>query len=137
MAILGGDILEITYNHPTLGVGSLKVKADEDATVNRGGFRTSDDEGMITSDGELILVKTRKPWKYTSGPIAWDMTEKDEQDKLNKLSESNVQAIWTIQHISGAIFKGRGIPVGEQEGSFKNATVGLTLMGSGVLEKIS
>jgi hypothetical protein len=137
MAIVGGDTLEITYNHPTIGSGALKVKADEDATMQRGGFRTADDEALITADGEMIVTKTRKPWKYTSGPIAWNITEKDEQDKLAKLAESSVAAVWTIQHISGAIFKGTGYPVGEQEGSLKGATVGLVLQGGGKLEKIS
>jgi hypothetical protein len=137
MAFIGGDILEITYNHPVIGIGCLKVKADEDATIVRGGFRTSDDEKMITAQGEFIVIQSRKPWKYTSGPVAWDVTEKDEQDKLNQLSESTVPATWTIQHVSGAIFKGTGHVVGDTEGKFKDATVSLVLMGGGKLEKIS
>ena len=133
----GGDVLEIGYNHPVIGSGKLFVKADEDATIHRGGYMSEEDRSAITGDGQFIDSMKRQRPRYESGPVAWDMTDVDEQDKLIKLQESPVLADWTIQHISGAIFAGKGKPVGELPGNLKAATLGLNLEFEGRLEKIS
>ena len=44
MAATGGDILEITFNHPTLGSGTIYPKSGEDSTLITGGFRSEDED---------------------------------------------------------------------------------------------
>ena len=54
MAYSGGDTLNITYNHPTIGSGTLFCKAAEDGTIDVGGIRTADDENNVTGDGQML-----------------------------------------------------------------------------------
>ena len=137
MAFNGGDTIEITYNHPTVGSGSLFCKAQEDGIIKRGGYNSQDDDGMITGDGQRIDSIQRFPWSYEAPPIAWDMTNQDEQNKLMLMAESPVEGDWTIQNISGAIFAGTGKPVGEIPGNTNSVQVILKLAGSGRLKEIS
>jgi hypothetical protein len=51
----GGDIIEITFNHPSIGSGTLFPKAGEDSTYNTGGFRSADDDNMIDGAGNMIF----------------------------------------------------------------------------------
>jgi hypothetical protein len=133
----GGDILEITYNHPTVGSGSLFCKAAEDGTLKRGGYQSVDDDANITGDGRRIDQINRVPWSFEAPPIAWDMTNVDEQDKLVEMAGSPLEANWTINVVNGAIYGGTGKPVGEIPGNTNNAQVTLKLSGSGKLKKIS
>lgn len=137
MSYIGGDILEITYNHPTLGSGTIFVKSNEDSTLNSGGYRSNDDNNMITGDGQMIDHINRVRWSYESAPVAWDMTDKNEVEKLAAMAASPVLADWTITHISGAIWGGKGKPVGDVNGATNTAQVTLKLAGSGVLKRIS
>ena len=59
MATTGGDILEVTYSHPTLGQGAFFPKANEGNTFDPGGFRNNDDVNQIDGAGELIVQKNR------------------------------------------------------------------------------
>ena len=54
MSVIGGDILEITFNHPTLGSGIIFPKAAEDSTFDLGGFRSNDDAAGVDGSGEMI-----------------------------------------------------------------------------------
>ena len=36
MAVVGGDIVELTFNHPTLGSGIIFPKSAEDSTFDLG-----------------------------------------------------------------------------------------------------
>ena len=51
---VGGDITEITYNHPTIGSGVFYPKAAEDNTFDTGGLRSDDDANMIDGAGNMI-----------------------------------------------------------------------------------
>jgi hypothetical protein len=62
MAFVGGDLIEITYNHPTLGSGTLFPKSSEDTTINLGGFRGADDANMVTGAGENIRQLNNSRW---------------------------------------------------------------------------
>ena len=54
MAAVGGDITEITYNHPDLGSGGLYPKAGEDTSYFVGGVVTGSDANMIDGGGNTI-----------------------------------------------------------------------------------
>jgi hypothetical protein len=135
--MVGGDIIEITYNHSILGSGTIFCKSAEDGTVDFGGFRAADDDAMITGSGKLIDQINRVRASFESPPIAWDMTDKNELLQLSKMSESPVLADWTITSISGAIFGGKGKPVGDIKGNTNTAQIPLKLAFEGRLEKIA
>jgi len=118
----GGDILEITYTHPTLGGGTLYCKAAEDGTVDIGGFRTNDDENSVTGDGQMIQQMNRVLGSFETPPIAWDMTDVDELARLSELAASPVLADWTIAVQNDTIWGGTGKPVGDIKG---NSNTGL------------
>ncbi len=137
MAFTGGDITEITYNHEDLGSGTIFCKANEDGTIDRGGYRSNDDQNAITGDGQMIDQMNRVRASVETPPIAWDMTDRDELDKLTLMAGSPKLADWTITHISGAIWAGKGKPVGDIQGSTNSAQVGLTIHFQDKLKKIS
>ena len=137
MSYVGGDIIEITYQHPVVGSGTLFCKGSEDGTLDPGGYRSADDAAMITGDGVKIRQINRAAWSFECPPIAWDMTDKDELAKLSALAGSPVEANWTITSISGAIWAGKGNPVGDIQGNTNTSQIPLKLSGSGILEKQS
>jgi hypothetical protein len=132
----GGDLLEISYKHPTLGSGVLFPKSSEDGTVDPGGYRSNDDANMITGDGQMIDQVNRVRWSF-EGTVGWDMAVQDELDQMRKLSASSVQADWTITHINGTIWGGKGKPVGDIQGNTNTAQMPLKIAGGGQLTKIS
>ncbi len=127
MAFTGGDFTEATYNHEDLGSGTIFFKANEDGTVDLGGYRSNDDQNAITGDGQIIDQMNRVRASIETPPVAWDMLERDELNALTLMAESPKKADWTLTHISGAIFAGKGKPVGDVQGSTNAANVGLTL----------
>lgn len=136
MAITGGDVFELTYNHPTLGSGSLFVKAGEDTTFNTGGFRTEDDMNAVAGNGQSIVKKNRMRWAF-EGPVAWNMVTTNEIAVLSSLAGDTEDAQWTISHINGSIWSGLGTVVGEIPGSGQDATITLKISGGGQLTKIA
>lgn len=132
----GGDILEITYNHPTLGDGTIFAKANEDSTFDLGGFRSNDDADMVDGSGTMIDQINRKRWKF-SVVVAWDMNSANELEKIADLSGSAVQADWTFESVNGTVWGGQGKPVGDYEGNGNNPTFTLLVSGGGKLKKIS
>lgn len=132
---VGGDILEITFNHPTIGTATFYPKSAEDSTFDLGGFRSNDDANMIDGAGNMIDQINRVRWSFES-PIAWDMNSREDLSKLNALAGSPVLADWTISHINGTVWGGKGKPVGDVQGNGNAATSTLKISGSGVLKKI-
>lgn len=137
MTFVGGDILEITYNHPVIGSGTIFCKANEDGTLDPGGFRSNDDQNSITGDGRLIDQLNRVRGSFETPPIAWDMTDQDELEKLSNMTESPILGDWTISSISGAVWGGRGKPVGDIQGNTNTAQITLKLAFEGKLTKIT
>ena len=68
MARVGGDITEISFNHPTIGSGVLYPKSGEEFNYDLGGIRTDDDAKGTTGDGQSIKKMTRNRWMI-EGPI--------------------------------------------------------------------
>ena len=105
---VSGDIKEITFNHPSLGSGTFKPIAGEDATFDLGGRRTLD-EDVITSDGEKINKISMMPWKYES-PVRWAASTGLDLEKLIALSGSPEDADWTFELMDETIYGGKGRP---------------------------
>lgn len=135
MTFVAGDIRELTYNHPELGSGTLFSKSGEDFTIDEGGKRSNDDDNAMAG-GQRIDTMNEIPWS-AEGTVAWDATGQDELHQLTLMTGSPIEATWTVEHISGAIYQGSGKPVGDIKGNLNTAMVALKLAGSGKLEKIS
>lgn len=132
----GGDILELTYNHPTLGAGRFSPKANEDSTFDKGGFRRSDDASMIDGSGQPINQLNRVRWSAEM-TVAIDNSENvDAADQLRALAASPVDADWTITHINGKIYAGKGAPVGDIQPNMNAGTLSIKIAGGGTLEVI-
>lgn len=135
MAVTGGDILEITFNNPTIGTGRFFAKAAEDSTFNLGGFRGDDDKNGIDGGGRNIRKINAVRWGFEV-LVSWDMNIDNELQKLIDLSKEQTESDWTINHINGTTWSGKGSPVGETDGNGNASTFTLKVSGGGVLKKI-
>lgn len=131
----GGDILEISYKHPTLGSGTWNPKSSEDGTLDPGGSRSNDDANMITGNGQMIDQINRVRWSF-EGVVAWDQAVSDELEQARKLAASPVLSDWTITHANGTIWGGKGKPVGDIKGNTNTTQMSIKLSGGGILTKI-
>lgn len=134
MGAVGGDILEIAFNHP-IGSGTVFPKANEASSMNTGGFRSDDSDDGVDGSGQMIDKQTRKRWSAES-VVAWDNNSRKDLEKMVLLAESPVQATFTISMVSGAVYKATGKPVGDLVGDSLNATFPLKLAGGGKAKKI-
>jgi hypothetical protein len=133
--VISGDILEITYNHPTKGSGVIYPKSGEDGTVDLGGFRGNDDAQQIDGGGRNIRQLNRNRWKVEA-PVSWDNVNSLELEKVVALAGDPEEADWTVTLISGTVYGGKGAPVGDVAGNTNAGTFTLTLAGGGNLKKI-
>ena len=131
---VGGDIREVTFNHPTIGSGVLYPKAAEDNTFDLGGFNSTDDQNMIDGGGNMIDQLNRKRWKV-GVVIANDTTTKLDLEKIEAMAASPVQADWTFTCPDGSVYVGTGKPVGDKELNINQSTFALTVSGGGKLKK--
>lgn len=136
MSVIGGDLLEITYNHPTEGSGVLYPKSAEGSTFDTGGFVNNDDANGIDGGGRAIFQKNRVRWSLES-TVSWDMNVSNEAVKMKALMQSPVDATWTVSHANGTVWQGKGQPVGDIQPDGNEATFTLKIAGGGLLEKIS
>ncbi len=132
---VGGDIREITFNHPTLGNGIIYAKSAEDSTYDLGGLRGNDDDNMLDGAGNNIRQLNMARWSFET-TIAWDMNNRKDLEKLVALAGDPVEADWTISHINGTIYGGKGSPVGDMKGNGNAATFSLKIAGGGGLKAI-
>jgi hypothetical protein len=131
----GGDILEITCNHPVLGSFKFATKSNESYTIDPGGFRSNDDANMVTGDGQFIDQVNRVRWSF-EGPIQADFLSGNELENLPLLAESGELATWTFVMISGVTMRGKGKHVGDIQVDSNNAQLTVKLAGGGKLEKL-
>lgn len=136
MSITGGDILELTYNHPTLGSGVIYPKAAEGNTLDLGGFRGNDDANSLDGGGRNIRQLNRNRWMAEFTP-SWDMNISLELEKMGALAGHPIEATWTIQHINGSIYAGTGSPVGDLQADTNASTFKLKISGGNQLKKIA
>lgn len=135
MAVVAGDLLEITYNHPTLGNGVWAPKSAEDFTFDPGGFRTNDDANNVDGQGRSINQLNRVKWS-AEGTVTWDMNSVNEMDQASALSGDPVDADWTFTHINGTVWAGKGRPVGDINGNSNAGTMDIKISGGQKLTKI-
>lgn len=132
---VGGDITEVTFNHPTIGSGVLLPKAGEDSTYDLGGFRSNDDASGIDGGGNAIDQMNRVRWSFEV-PIANDMLVNQEAEKLVEMASSPVPATWTFTNINGSVYGGKGKPVGDIQPNGNTSILNLKVAGGGILKRI-
>jgi len=135
MSYVGGDITEVTWNHPTLGSGVIQIKASEDNTYDLGGPRNNDDDSQITGSGLKIWQKNMKGPSVNLPNVAWDMNVGLDYEKIVALAADPEPAEWTFSHINNSIYGMTGAPVGDLVGNVNSATFPLKIAGGGKLEK--
>lgn len=137
MSSIGGDISEVTWNHPTLGTGRFAPKSGEDSSYVLGGLTTDDDENGVDGQGQPIYTMTRQRPSFDV-VVAWDMNNDLTLEKAQALAESPIETDWTITNAaSGVVYGMKGKPVGTLTGNGKNATFPLKVAGGGKLKKIA
>jgi hypothetical protein len=65
------------------------------------------------------------------------MVDQDELDILSQMAASPILADWTITSISGAIYGGKGKPVGDIQGNMNTAQATLKIAFSGEVKRLS
>lgn len=133
---VGGDLIEITYNHPTIGTGTWFGKSGEDTTFDPGGIRTADDANNVDGGGRNIRKLNRVQWSF-EGTVSWDGNVANELEQAEALSADPVEADYTISMINGTIWKGKGSPVGDVKANGNAATMAVKLAGGAKMKKIS
>lgn len=131
----GGDILEVTYNHPTLGSGVFYPKSGEDNTFDPGGIRTTSDANMIDGSGNPIYQQNRVRGFFEI-VIANDFNTQDTAKVLADLAADPVPAEWAFSSINGTTYSGSGKVVGDIQPNLNQATMTLRVEG-GVFRKTS
>lgn len=132
---IGGDIVELVCKHPTLGESRYQVKANETFNVDTGGLRSNDDANMVSGGGEMIdQINRIRP--SMEGPVVVDFISGNELNNLTALAASPDQGTWTLSHISGAVYKMKGKPVGDLVADSNTAQMPLKIAGSGRMEQL-
>lgn len=135
MAVVAGDILEITYNNDNKGSGRFFAKAAEDSEFVLGGYKVDDDENAIDGGGRNIKKMNMVKPSF-SVLVSWDMNTDNEMQKLQDLSSEPLDSDWTISHSNGSTWSMKGSPVGDIKGNGNAGTFTLKVSGGGVLKKI-
>lgn len=125
---VGGDILEVTYNHPTLGSGTLFPKSSEDNMYDLGGFRSKDEASGIDGGGSPIDVMNQVRG-FFEAVVANDMNTNKELEAVSALAASPVPATWTFSVVNGKSYTGSGKPVGDLSGNINQGTFKLKVSG--------
>lgn len=136
MGFVGGNITELTCNHPTEGSVVLQVKAAEDNTYDLGGVRGNDDANFVTGNGTTIRSLNMRGWRVNV-TVAWDMNTQLDLQKVVRMAGSPLEGDWTITSINGSIYGGKGSPLGDLSANVNNATFPMVIGGGGELKKIA
>lgn len=123
----GGDITEVTYNHPTFGQGVIYPKAGEDSTYNTGGFESADNDDGIDGGGTPIdtLNRTRAFFKV----VAVNDMDVKTFETVKNLAGSPVPTTWTFTNANGHVYKITGKPVGALEANSNTSVFDLKVAG--------
>lgn len=135
MAVVGGQITEITYNHPTLGTGRLFPPTSASATIDLGGIRVDDSDEGVDGGGRMIKQMRAKRWSVEV-EVSNDMNNAKEAEAVNALMASSEDADWTFSHINGTIYTGKGCPVGDVQADAMEAKFTLKVAGGGKLGQL-
>lgn len=133
----GGDIIEVTVNHPTLGTGIFKIKSNESSTLDLGGIRKNDDANQISTDGTtMIRQMNMTAWSAEFTVINDTSAPVPAAELVCALMESPEEGDYTIALINGIVYGGQGSPVGDNQPDANTSTFTMKINGAGKLKKI-
>jgi len=137
MGYIGGQLTQITFNHPTLGTGTFAPKSSDDSTINLGGIRSDSGVTDIAGDGTAIRKMNLHRWMVDT-TVAFDSTAmaKSGLSILSALAADAKEAVWKFTHISGSVYSGSGFPVDVVDGNLGTATIKIKFEGSNSLQEI-
>lgn len=130
----GGDITDVTFNHPTLGSFQFATKSGESYNLDPGGIRSEDDSAGISGNGVMIDKKTRVRWSF-DGPLMADFESNLEVDNFPKIAESAEQGTLTVTLITGVTWRGLGTLVGDIAFDTSTAQASIKFSGGGKMVK--
>ncbi len=134
---VGGDIIEVTVNHPTVGTGVFKIKSNESSTIDLGGIRKNDDANQISSDGTtMIRQMNMAAWSAEYTVINDTAATVPAAELVCALMESPEEGNYTIALINGTVYGGLGSPVGDVQPDINVSTFTMKINGPGKLKKI-
>lgn len=125
---VGGDIIEITYNHPTLGSGTFFPKSAEASSYDTGGFRTKDEQNAIDGSGTPIDTMNQVRGFFES-TVSNDMNTSKDAERAAALAGDPTPATWTFSVINGVSYTGVGKIVGDVNPDVDKATFKLKVSG--------
>lgn len=130
--IAAGDLKQLSCQHSELGEKVFEPKSGEDHNMMKGGFKSNDDDGNITSAGQRIDQLSRYPWSMepTIGANNGDV------DYLQDCADSSIEGQWTATFSNGETRTGTGKPVGDVQENRNAGTIGFKIAGSGKFELI-
>jgi hypothetical protein len=125
----GGDIIEITVQHPTLGTAKFYPKAAEGSTYDLGGPRSKADKNSIDGSGRAIRTMNNTLASFKA-KVAWDMNNRQDLETLSDLSASTDVSTWTFTNINGiAYVLTNGFPVGDITGDGNDSLIDIEFNG--------
>jgi hypothetical protein len=120
-ATIAGFFEEVNCQHSRAGNRKFDLKSGEDSELDRGGYRIADDENNRTASGKLILqYENKMPYiQFTCVVVA------ETEDYIQDLIKDSVSEIanWTLTHVSGDIYTGNGVIVGDVKPNRNAGTV--------------
>lgn len=125
MAVVGGDIKEISVNHSTLGNRVFKVKSNEGNTYDPGGQRTNDDANQITSQGEPVWQINMKMGGLNV-TLMNDMNLKDDEF-LVALASDILDGVYLFTVVNGKSYRGTGRIVGDIVPNINDSTLAVKI----------
>lgn len=126
MPAIGGSIEAIT-----LSGRIFPVAADAESQRKLGGF---ENEVQANGDGSARIIKTRVPLSLDGLTLEID-DDRGDQEFLQVLADGKAFFVIAITFVSGAVYSGTAMIVGEMQGSSQSATAAVSLGGPGKLEK--
>ncbi len=134
MNTIAGYFTEINCQHSIVGNRKFDLKSGEDSEIDRGGLRTIDDDNNRTASGKLIIqYENKQPYVQFTSVVDGDL-----EDYIQNLIANSIEEIanWTLTHISGDIYTGNGIIVGDVKPNRNAGTVQLKVAFEDQLLKI-
>jgi len=111
MATIAGIFTGIKVQHSVVGNQNFDMKSGEDTELDRGGLRIVDDENNRTASGKLILqYENKQPYIQPTVVVDADIEQYIQDLIANSFDELGT---WTLTHISGDVYSGRGTIVGD------------------------
>lgn len=133
---IGGDLIDVNWTHPTLGQGTFYAKANEDSSINIGGFVSADEDNNIDGSGTRIDQLNRMV-PYMKCTAVNDMSI-GTAEQVQALASNPASATYTFTWINGHVYKlTDGKIVGAIEINVNASTFDLKIAGSNKLQKLT